>query len=66
MPPNLAKRTPQETVQATNIASAQKGAVAARALPSGDVVVTFKDEVTRDWHRKDTAWIRGAFGDQAK
>ena len=66
MPPNLAKRTPQETVQAINTASAQKGAVAARALPSGDVVVTFRDEVTRDWHRKDTAWIRGAFGGQAK
>ena len=40
--------------------------MAARALPSGDVVVTFRDEVTRDWHRKDTAWIRGAFGGQAK
>jgi len=66
MPPSLAKRTPQEIVQAINTASAQKGAVAARALPSGDVVVTFKDEATRDWHRKDTAWIRGAFGEQAK
>jgi hypothetical protein len=66
MPPSLAKRTPQETIQAINTASAQKGAVAARVLPSGDVVVTFKDEAIRDWHRKETAWIRGAFGEQAK
>ena len=38
---SLAKRTPQEIVQAVNIASSTKGAIAARKLPSGDVVVTF-------------------------
>ena len=40
--PSLAKRTPQEIVQAVNTASKNNGAaVAARKLPSGDVVVTF-------------------------
>ena len=41
---SLAKRAPQEIVQAVNIASVTKGAIAARELPSGDVVVTFCTE----------------------
>lgn len=66
MPVNLAKRTPQEIIQAINSASARKGAVAARTLPSGDVMVTFKDEQIRDWHKQEATWIQEAFGEQAK
>jgi len=66
MPDNLAKRTPLETVQAVNQVSAQKGAIAARALPSGDVLVTFKDQATKEWHAKNKDWIQKAFGQQAK
>ena len=43
--PSLVKRTPQEIVQAVNTASKNKGAaVAARKLPSGDVVITFSTD----------------------
>ena len=66
MPLNLARRTPQEIVQAINTASTRKGAVAARTLPSGDIVVTFKDEETRGWHKQEADWIQEAFGEQAK
>jgi hypothetical protein len=66
MPPSLARRTPQEIVQAINQVSVQKGAIAARALPSGDVVVTFRDGPTRDWHQRNKRWIQEAFGEQAK
>ncbi|EAQ91377.1 hypothetical protein CHGG_03312 [Chaetomium globosum CBS 148.51] len=38
MPADLAKRTPQETIQAVNRVSIKKGAVAARRLPSGDTI----------------------------
>jgi len=38
---SLAKRTPQEIVQAVNTASVTKGAIAARKLPSSNIVVTF-------------------------
>jgi translation initiation factor 2B subunit (eIF-2B alpha/beta/delta family) len=41
LPADLAKRTPQEIVQAVNQASTRKGAIAARKLPSGDTIVTF-------------------------
>lgn len=66
MPVDLARRTPQETVQAVNRASAKKGALAARKLPSGDVVVTFQGPTTRDWHSTNTGWIKEAFGQQAE
>jgi len=33
-----------------NRASEKKGAVAARKLPSGNIVVTFQDGRTKDWH----------------
>lgn len=66
--PDLAKRTPQEIVQAVNAVSARKGAVAARKLPSGDVVVTFQDVAAKDWHTvpANQGWIQQAFGEQAK
>lgn len=67
-PADLAKRTPQEIVQAVNAVSAKKGAVAARRLPSGDIVVTFQDAATKDWHTvpANSGWIQRAFGEQAK
>jgi len=39
--PSLAKRAPQEIIQAINIASATKGAITAGKLPSSNIVVTF-------------------------
>ncbi|EAQ85560.1 hypothetical protein CHGG_09574 [Chaetomium globosum CBS 148.51] len=51
--PSLTRRSPQEIVQAVNGASERKGAVAARKLPSGDVIVTFQDAETKEWHAKN-------------
>ena len=65
MPTELRKRTPQETVQAINQASTRQGAIAARQLPSGDVVVTFKDSATKQWHSTNKQWIQDAFGQEA-
>jgi hypothetical protein len=42
------------------------GAIAARKLPSGDVIITFKDAGTRYWHAKSGGWIGAAFGETAK
>ena len=66
MPADLARRTPQEIIQAINHASMKKGAVAARKLPSGDTVVTFQGTMTRDWHSTNNQWIKDAFGQQAE
>ena len=51
-----------------NGASEKKGAVAARKLPSGDVVVTFQDGRTKDWHvsEENSGWIGKAFGEGAR
>ena len=48
MPAELAKRTAVETIQAINQASAKKGAITARKLPSGDMVVIFSDLATKE------------------
>jgi hypothetical protein len=45
---DLAKRSPAETIQAINQASAKKGAIVARKLLSGDIVVTFSDPATKE------------------
>jgi hypothetical protein len=66
MPADMAKRTPQEIVQAINQASMKKGAIAARTLPSGDTIVTFQGTTTRDWHSTNSGWIKEAFGQQAE
>jgi len=42
-----------------------KGAVAARKLPSGDVVVTFCTDQAKQWHSTNLQWIQQAFGTQA-
>jgi hypothetical protein len=66
--PDLAKRNPQEIVQAVNAVSTRKGAVAARKLPSGDVIVTFQDTAAKDWHSEpaNQRWIQQAFGEKAR
>ncbi|EAQ87046.1 hypothetical protein CHGG_08299 [Chaetomium globosum CBS 148.51] len=66
MPADLAKRTPQETIQAVNQVSVRKRAVAARRLPSGDTIVTFQSVGARDWHSTNTNWVKEAFGEQAE
>jgi hypothetical protein len=66
MPVDLAKRTPQEVIQAINQVSMKKGAVAARRLPSGDAIVTFQSAADRDWHSTNVNWIKEAFGQQAE
>ena len=66
MPPNLARRTPQEIIQVVNQVSSRKNAIAARTLPSSDILVTFKDEAAKAWHAKNKDWILQAFGPQAK
>jgi hypothetical protein len=66
LPADLAKRTPAEIIQAINQVSTKKGAIAARKLPSGDIVVTFNDSTTKGWHSQNTQWIQQAFGEQAK
>ena len=66
MPAELAKRSPVEIIQAINNTSVKKGAIAARKLPSGDIVVTFSDQTTKEWHTKNNQWIQQAFGGQAK
>jgi len=62
---SLAKRAPQEIVQAVNTASVTKGAIAARKLPSSDVVVTFYTDQAKQWHSTNLQWIQQAFGTQA-
>lgn len=63
---NQTKRTPHEVVQAVNQASAKKGAIAARVLPSGDTIVTFETVAQKEWHSANSGWIQQAFGQQAK
>ncbi|KAK3330274.1 hypothetical protein B0H66DRAFT_635334 [Apodospora peruviana] len=64
--PALTRRSPQEIVQAVNGVSKKKGAIAARKLPSGDVIVTFQDIETKNWHSENGGWIGTAFGESAK
>jgi len=66
--PALVRRSPQEIIQAVNTASEKKGAIAARKLPSGDVVVTFQDSKIKEWHgeSKNEDWIKKAFGEAAR
>ena len=66
LPADLAKRTPAEITQAINQASSQQGAIAARKMPSGDTMVTFKDLAAKEWHARNPEWIQKAFGEQAK
>ncbi len=58
LPADLASRTPAQITQAVNLATSQQGVIAARKLLSGDTVVTFKDEATKEWHTQNNNWIQ--------
>ncbi|KAK0737078.1 hypothetical protein B0T21DRAFT_287658, partial [Apiosordaria backusii] len=62
----LVRRSYQEIVQAVNGASKRKRAVAVRKLPSRDVIITFQDTKTKDWHTGNTGWINKAFGERVR
>ena len=66
LPADLANRTLAEITQAVNQATGQQGVIAARKLPSGDTVVTFRDEATKEWHSQNNNWVQQAFGSQAR
>jgi hypothetical protein len=61
-PEDLAKRTPREVVEAVNKARGIAGAIAARRLRSGDVVVTFQETPAT---RENESWAQAAFGPTA-
>jgi len=63
---DMQKRTSKEVVAAVNTASSVKGAVAARQLPSGDTIVTFLGQESKDWHTENPAWAITAFGPTAE
>ncbi len=48
LPTDLAKRTPTEITQAINQVSSHQGAIAARKMPSGDTMITFKDPAAKE------------------
>ncbi|KAG4225090.1 hypothetical protein PC116_g26468 [Phytophthora cactorum] len=62
--PDIANRTPEETVKAVNLALGKQEAIAARRLKSGGVTVTFREGA--DTYKEDgKQWIKKAFGEQA-
>jgi hypothetical protein len=65
-PVDIQKRTAKEVVTAVNTTSSVKGAVAARQLPSGDTIVTFLGQESKDWHTEDPVWVMTAFGSTAE
>ena len=64
--PALVRRSPCEIDQAVNSTSEKKGAIAARKLLSGDIILTFQDVGIKEWHTRNTGWIVKAFGGAAK
>ena len=62
----LAKRTPVQVTEAVNraIGRGADRAIAARRLPSGDIIVTFTDDATK--YTEDTKWVEAAFGEKAE
>ncbi|OTB10036.1 hypothetical protein K445DRAFT_17094, partial [Daldinia sp. EC12] len=62
--PEIANRTPEETVKAVNLALGRQEAIAARRLKSGGITVTFREGA--DTYKEDgKQWIKKAFGEQA-
>ena len=61
---DLAKRTPQQVIDAITRTAHKTGAVAARRLRSGDTVVTFNTGTKKEF-LKDTNWVGQAFGEGA-
>ena len=51
--PALTRRLPCEIIQAVNSVSEKKGAIAACKLPSGDVILTFQNVGTKEWHTRN-------------
>lgn len=65
--PALARRSPREVVDAVNAATGRKEAIAARKLPSGDVVVTFLSAKAKEWHEERVVdWVGKTFGKEAR
>ena len=62
-PEDLQRRTPQQIVQAVNLATHTNESVAARRLPSGDVTLTFRGKAKPRLEK--TEWIQHAFGPEA-
>ncbi len=48
LPVDLAKRIPVEITQAINQVSSHQGAIAAKKMPSGDTMITFKDLAAKE------------------
>jgi hypothetical protein len=68
MPADLAARTPAQVVQAVNQAAGKAGTtLAAKRLPSRDIILTFKDLATKQWFLANREkWLQEAFGPQAR
>jgi hypothetical protein len=62
---DLARRSAVEVVAAVNTAIGTNDAVATRRLPSGDVVLTFRDSIPKV-ALQDHDWVRRAFGETAQ
>ena len=56
-------QSPAEVVSKVNTALHSSDALAVRRLQSGDIVVSFKNEVGA--RARDESWVKAAFGDQA-
>ena len=63
-PPDLARRSPQEVIQAIQTTTGREGAAAARRLRSGDTAITFIGN-TKAAFLEDKAWVTKVFGDSA-
>ncbi|KAK8013598.1 hypothetical protein PG991_009191 [Apiospora marii] len=61
---DIQKRRPADIVQSVNTAIGHSEAIAARKLPSGDIVLTFKDEAKK--HAENNGWVLNAFGSNAQ
>ena len=62
---DLARRSAVEVVAATNTAIGSSEVVATRRLPSGDVVLTFKDNIPKAV-LQDQGWVQRTFGPTAR
>jgi hypothetical protein len=62
---DLARRSAVEVVAATNTAIGSSEVVATRRLPSGDIVLTFKDNIPKAV-LQDQGWVQRTFGPTAR
>jgi hypothetical protein len=61
---DLAQRSSIQVVDAANRAIGGSSVVAARRLPSGDIILSFEGKA--DESTKETAWVQTAFGSSAQ